>query len=207
MKNTVVGLFLCPSDNKQGPDPKSGPSNYAFCSGDGQHAGDAGCANGAFDMPSPQSFSSITDGSSLTAAASESLLGNAGPTEQTGVTPIPFEARRAFARSSSTVFYDGGCRLAGAGWRFDKGNGWWDGDYRSTLYNHYYTPNSKLYDCLGPSNRHNPAWKAARSLHPGGVNVLYCDGHVAFAKDSVRPSVWKSLATRNGGEVISDGTF
>ena len=158
-------------------------------------------------MPNPQSLGSITDGSSQTAAASESLLGNAGPDRAVRPRPRALRAERAFARSSSTVFYDGGCRLAGAGWRFDKGNGWWDGDYRSTLYNHYYTPSSKLFDCLGPSNRHNPAWKAARSLHPGGVNVLYCDGHVAFAKDTVNPSVWRAVATRNGGETISDGSF
>ncbi len=207
VKKTVVGLFLCPSDNKQGPDPDSGPSNYTFCSGDGQHAGDAGCANGAFDMPNPQSFASITDGSSSTAAASESLLGLSGPFDQADSGPTPREPKRAFARSSSTIFYDGGCQKAGAGWRFDKGNGWWDGDYRSTLYNHYYTPNSKSYDCLGPTNRHNPAWKAARSLHPGGVNTLFCDGHVNFVRDTVNPYIWKSVATRNGGETIPDGSF
>ncbi len=32
-RRMVVGLFLCPSDNKSGPDPDSGPTNYAFCSG------------------------------------------------------------------------------------------------------------------------------------------------------------------------------
>ena len=206
VKKTVVGMFLCPSDSMRGPDPNSGPTNYQFCSGDGQHAGDAGCANGAFDMPSPQSFESITDGMSQTVAASESLLGVAASFEQAEPS-FWGEHKRAFARSTSTVFYDGGCEKAGAGWRFDKGSGWWDGDYRSTLYNHYYTPNSTKNDCLGPTNRHNPAWKAARSLHPGGVNVLYCDGHVGFVKDTVGPATWRSLATRNGGETIPDGAY
>ena len=41
-------------------------------------------------------------------------------------------------------------------------------------------------DCI---TYHNPGWKAARSLHPGGVNALFCDGHVAFAKNSVDPGV------------------
>src|SRR5262249_22241338 len=86
-------------------------------------------------------------------------------------------------------------------------NGWWDGDYRSTLYNHYLTPNARRPDCWPTSPPHNPAWKAARSLHPGGVNVLYCDGHVGFVKDSISPVAWRSLATRNGAAVVSADAY
>jgi prepilin-type N-terminal cleavage/methylation domain-containing protein/prepilin-type processing-associated H-X9-DG protein len=208
VKAMVVGLFLCPSDTRTGPTAKSGPTNYNFCTGDGQHGGDAGCANGTFDMPDPHDLASIYDGTSETVAASESLLGPSGrSSEQAAPSPWPRDARRAFARSSSTVFYDGGCALALNGWRFDKGYGWWDGDYRSTLYNHYYTPNSSLNDCFGPVNRHTPAWKAARSLHPGGVNVLFCDGHVSFIKNGVNINTWKALATRDGGETISSSSY
>ena len=49
--------------------------------------------------------------------------------------------------------------------------------------------------------------KAARSNHSGGVNVLFCDGHVAFAKNTVAVTVWRALATRNGGEVVSSDAF
>ena len=87
---------------------------------------------------------------------------------------------------------DASCQAAGRGWRLDKGNGWWDGDYRSTIYNHYLTPNSKQYDCLSPFVPHNPGWRAARSFHPGGVNTLFCDGHVQFIKDSVAPNIWRA---------------
>ena len=91
-----------------------------------------------------------------------------------------------------------------AGWRLDKGYGWWDGDYRSTLYNHYLTPNSKLFDCWQSSPPHNPAIKAARSTTPGGVNVLFCDGHVAFVKDSVSLTTWRGLgvAERRRGDQL-----
>ena len=78
---------------------------------------------------------------------------------------------------------------------------------RSTLYNHYLTPNSKNYDCMGPQNPLRPAWKAARSNHAGGVNVLFCDGHVAFVKEVVNLAIWQGLSTRSGGEIISADAF
>ncbi len=78
---------------------------------------------------------------------------------------------------------------------------------RSTLYNHYYTPNSNLFDCMGPQNPLRPMWKTARSLHPGGVNALMADGHVQFVKNTVNPVTWTALSTRNGGEVISADAF
>ena len=46
-------------------------------------------------------------------------------------------------------------------------------------------------------------WKAARSWHPGGANVLFGDGSVHFFKNSIDSSTWAAVATRAGGEVIS----
>ena len=226
---TKVNFFLCPSDGAQpqvqlpGGGSTYGPSNYQFCTGDGQpgsgHVGDAGnpvfgasVANGAFVFIYPQSMSTIADGSSGTVAASEGLIGPASGTTTTiaGATP-PQDPRRAAVYVSTSPLTDNGprvgCYNAIAGWRVDKGYAWWDGDYRTTLYNHYLTPNSKTFDCWQSSPPHDPAIKAARSNHPGGVNLLFCDGHVAFAKDSVSLAVWRGLSTRNGGEVISADSF
>src|SRR5262249_4901130 len=77
IRQTAVTLFLCPSDGGKRPDPDSGPTSYAFCSGDGSNAGDATGANGTFILPDPQSLATIGDGSSGTVAASEQLLGTA----------------------------------------------------------------------------------------------------------------------------------
>ena len=41
------------------------------------------------------------------------------------------------------------------------------------------------------------------SRHPGGVNFLFADGHVAFLKTTMSYQVFRALATRAGGEVIS----
>ncbi|MDR3622840.1 MAG: DUF1559 domain-containing protein [Paludisphaera borealis] len=196
-----VGTFACPSDGNPPPADDSGPTNYVLCTGDGAPGGDATNANGMFILGPSLSLRNATDGSSNTVAASEQLLGMTGNYTQTTPTPLPAIPARAFARVAGPLLDDASCAAAPAGWLFNKGANWWDGNYLNTLYNHHEPPNSSRYDCIV---YHNPGWKAARSLHPGGVNALFCDGHVQFAKDSVDLAVWRGLATRSGGEIVSD---
>lgn len=74
------------------------------------------------------------------------------------------------------------------------------GNLNLASYNHYLTPNSQVMDCLSG----NVAGRtAARSYHPGGVNTLYVDGHVQFAKDTVHPNTWRAISTRADGEIVS----
>jgi prepilin-type N-terminal cleavage/methylation domain-containing protein/prepilin-type processing-associated H-X9-DG protein len=214
-----VSFFLCPSDAAPPPSllpggVPSGPTNYHFCTGDGSpgsaNPGDAGLlvpATGTFILGQPQSVATIIDGSSNTVAGSEGLLGPAagGASTQSSASPLPQDLRRA-AAIGSTPLSDAGCATP-SGWRLDKGYAWWDGDYRSSLYNHYLTPNSKRFDCWQASPPHNPAIKAARSNHPGGVNVLFCDGHIAFVKEAINPITWRAMGTRAGGEVVSADAY
>jgi prepilin-type N-terminal cleavage/methylation domain-containing protein len=44
---------------------------------------------------------------------------------------------------------------------------------------------------------------AARSRHPGGVNVVNCDGSVHFYKNSISIVTWRALSSTRGNEVIS----
>jgi len=198
---TRIAVFLCPSDAAPAPDPAYGPTNYVFSTGDGLPGGDPTDANGAFIKGPPQSLATITDGSSQTAAGSEQLLGT-GP--GFGGPPSPTSRGIAFSGGSAQLT-PASCASPDA-WLLMKGSQWFFGDCRNLLYNHYLTPNSKLNDCEGQSY-HFPGWKAARSLHPGGANLLYSDGHVAFVKDSVSPAAHRAIGTRNGGEVVSADAY
>jgi prepilin-type N-terminal cleavage/methylation domain-containing protein len=77
-----------------------------------------------------------------------------------------------------------------------------------------YTPNTAasdvLYHCTDLPAQNRPCRQdrsqshgsaAARSMHPGGVNVLLCDASARFAGDSVNPATWAAAATIRGGEV------
>ena len=45
------------------------------------------------------------------------------------------------------------------------------------------------------------SWRAARSRHPGGVNVVMGDGAVRYTTGGVGQKSWQGLATRAGGEI------
>ena len=59
-----------------------------------------------------------------------------------------------------------------------------------------------VWDCGNDS--HNKGLTAARSNHPGGVNPLLCDSSVRFAPNSIAPQIWRGLATRIGGEILTN---
>jgi prepilin-type N-terminal cleavage/methylation domain-containing protein/prepilin-type processing-associated H-X9-DG protein len=48
------------------------------------------------------------------------------------------------------------------------------------------------------------AYAAARSKHPGGVNVGLGDGSVRFVANTINLITWRALGTTGGGEPISD---
>jgi prepilin-type processing-associated H-X9-DG protein len=99
----------------------------------------------------------------------------------------------------------------------------------SCLYSHEFAPNTaavdylefcdnapaKVDDRLGIVNPDAPCsqdyagprgpWvQTSRSRHPGGVNIAYCDGHVAFASDSVSLDVWRAVSSRAGEESVGE---
>ena len=203
---TIVNTFLCPSDPKQDRlDPTLGPTNYAANSGTGlQNNGsfrpqDGAGIDGAFFDRSATGFRAVTDGLSNTAAYSEITKGSG--TDATGATGgqgpnMQTQNLQGATGNAVTDAFCAGITTFGG----QRGREWSRGSYPFATFNHYLTPNNRVPDCLSG----NFAGRfAARSYHPGGVNVLFLDGHVQFIKSTVNIATWRAVATIAGGEVVS----
>jgi len=209
-----VKIFLCPSDRSE---PVSsafgvaniGPCNYVANHGTGM-AGNGSPINsdGIFPVQNGVKITDIIDGTSNTAMMSESILGAGGEAQPTN----PGDERTVYKYLgfSGNLPSDGSCAGTPTSWNGFNHRGfmWASGEPRCVSYNHYYTPNSKNYDCVA-NNPFLPGfmavgYKAARSRHTGGVNMVLGDGSVRFVRDAIDPITYRSLSTRNGGEVPGD---
>ncbi len=90
----------------------------------------------------------------------------------------------------------------------DFSNGWPFAAYSGSMYNHVATPNWRGQDCgLVSAISDTPgehAIIAARSAHTGGAHMLLADGSVRFASENIDTFLWRSIGTRNGGEIIGE---
>jgi prepilin-type processing-associated H-X9-DG protein len=91
-----------------------------------------------------------------------------------------------------------------------SGESWFVSGYHFTDYNHCATPNARISDCSIYDLPENIQWRTlhegvftARSRHPGGVNTAWMDGSVRFVRDGINLAVWRSLATRDQGDLAS----
>ena len=218
----VIPSFLCPSDESAPVKEGMGPTNYAVCSGSGAGGGTPFDADGIFYANSATKFSDIVDGASHTIAMSESMLGFDTPRDNGAYHSFSPERSYKFVLSffgapELTDFKCNGSQsynATGATGNDPRGFAWCSGEYRSAMYNHYYQPNAQEYDCvtsvtMDPSPDKSVlysafGWRAARSMHPGGVNAARMDGSVGFYNDDINPAVWRAMATRNGEEVLEE---
>lgn len=215
----AVPLFLCPSDKQQtvstfqdntGAVYNWGPTNYAGNAGSGIDGGSAFKVDGVFFINSKIRFASIVDGTSNTAMFSESLLG-VGPERSSDASVMTFRGDYKYAGAAPLT--DSACDAAS---QYNNSNrrgfSWVNGEYRCTLYNHYYPPNFQGFDCIGVSFSPNledrfsgVGWRAARSLHSANsVNMTLCDGSVRTVDSTIDRFIWRALSTRAGSEILGD---
>ncbi len=218
---TVVPTFRCPSDpqdpvNTIGTITLAG-TNYVVCTGSGtdKNYDSRAKTDGMFWRGSETGFRDMLDGSSNTLVFAESLIGGGG----TYPTPPPAQALPHYRYMAS---YPGGpgsmqgsglgfngapgdnpvletAVAAAASWSGVRCNAWIHGKDGDTGFNAYASPNARTSDVV----KNNWGFLATRSLHTGGVNVMYGDGSVHFVTDSVDMTTWRALSTRNGHEVIA----
>jgi len=163
----------------------------------------------------------VRDGSSNTVAFSEGLVG--GPAAVAGdrgtaVLKSGYTADQMYDISQNITAMNAGLAACNTALKTPanlnrlRGIYWEEGNNGVGWFNTVVTPNSKLYPwsaCRsnGGGRPDYATYANASSYHPGGVNVLFCDGSVKFVKDSVAQNVWMAIGTKASGEVVSADAY
>ncbi len=210
---TRVPMFLCPSDGDTTALSWPGGNNY--CGNQGSWLCDLGTAapglsttvptevnQGVFFYLSKIRTAQVTDGMSNTVFFSEKIKGTGSPNPKSDLFTMGTQTSLAATYTTCTGLNPATATPLTSVW----GASWVMGENCCTLYNHVSTPNT--ISCAGtgfPGSMANMAMQVtANSQHAGGVQVMMGDGSVRFASNSIDLNLWRGLATRNGGEVISD---
>jgi prepilin-type processing-associated H-X9-DG protein len=146
---------------------------------------------GVFGINSGTRFANIRDGSSMTMLVSECIVDEPGVSFWDNDIPCYHNCLGLVLQPSCKPK---GTEPRGFSWFFARRNQAWS-------YSVWVKPNDKRFsgaECeLIP--RQGPF--AARSRHPGGVNVVLADGSVDFYSDTIDEDVWKARGTRAGDEL------
>jgi len=196
----LVPTFLCPSDPAGVISPEGfGPTNYLFNVGSGlinqgliRVGPDGRHPDGIAYEASGVRLADILDGTANTVAIGETKLGLGGGQG-------PYQSHQRQHIRNTAAFPACNSPPSAAVWWGDRGEKWLSGSFPHGAMTFFNSPNSTQPDCQNTTSVN--ALMAPRSYHPGGVQLLFCDGHVTFVSDSIRAEVLRAMATRAGGEV------
>lgn len=196
-------LLVCPSDRFS-----RGATNYRAClgsaSGPPYRAG-VGAYYSLGRYRQIATFSMIKDGLSQTALCSERLIGDFNPNSVDAARDVYYleghsfsdpDVVRRLCGSDLITTENPHYSFGGVTWFFN-GFGW-------VWYNHVDTPNSRIADCCDGGPSASSGKYTARSLHPGGVNLVLADGSGRFVSDAIDLKVWRALGTRDGNDSVSE---
>jgi len=213
---TIVPMFRCPSDGERDMYTEYYVSDgYAFAGGNYMVCSGSGTGtsydiryrtDGAFYQQSACGFRDFVDGLSNTLLFGETLLGNHRDTG--GAKPEDPQRQVGNCTSlSATGPGVGGLSnpdlasvLNGcSSWQGLRASGWIVGKAYTCTFCPYMPPNTPVPDLY----RMGMGYFAARSKHPGGVNVGLCDGSVRFISETIDLATWRALGSIAGGEVVT----
>jgi prepilin-type N-terminal cleavage/methylation domain-containing protein/prepilin-type processing-associated H-X9-DG protein len=221
-----VAAFICPSDTT-GPSVFKYGTNYD-CSIGPQYnfysttTCSCGAGVGMFADRVAYGIKDCTDGSSNTVAFGEALIGDNSAAVLNGAEyynclPWPSGSNSGQGSGADMVMpgavnflntYIQNCnaaRTAVSSQQNDRNSYWAAGRMaQGPIASMLTPPNSPAADCDINSGT---GMFAMRSRHPGGINILMCDGSVRFVKNSINPLTWWALGTKASGEVISADSY
>ena len=218
--DTQTTPFFMVANNSTAPTPLSALVNVFICPSD---YGVRTCGNGTADSAGVQyswmtgNYAAVFPGTKNQDAdvATMTTRTALGPNYQTKMVQITDGTSNTVLMTECLRSLGGGNDIRGAVWIDEPGCSF---VYTQTpaAATGTYTPNTSandiLYHCTSVPNANRPCVQdqtagnesaAARSMHPGGVNVLLCDGTARFVANNVSPTIWADLATIAGGEVIN----
>ena len=196
----AVPGFMCPSD-PSGPAVGGGggnngfQGNYAVCGGGGTGAG-------------------VTSGEMNTVRTENGgMFGTSNP-------GLPRTFAAALDGLANTLMASEGIIRGSVGGAWGELGGYWGGaPHGSFAFSSAEPPNTtfpdRVYSCKTTTWPYAPCENGnadglsgrycfARSYHPGGVNVVLCDGAVRFVTNSINRQTFRNLGNREDGAVLGD---
>lgn len=206
-----LAVFLCPSEPRHQVDPLA-PVSYRACTGNGEfeerdgwlYSRDDGLFVALNSIREPMEvlpLSAVQDGLSHTLAFSEKPVGSGLRGRYQPYRDYALHPRGGFMLSADDWLRACAEPDNGAP-RLDAGASWMLPGAISTHFLGSAPPNSRIADC-GTLVDFGTGLFAARSYHPGGVHAALGDGSVRWFSSATDVRLWRSLATRSGGELIS----
>jgi len=206
-----LSVFMCPAEVHYQIDPLA-PVSYRACTGNGEmkkrngliYTLDDGLFVALDSIREPTEvlpLSAVHDGLSNTLAFSEKPVGSGRQSRY-----HPFRDYSLHPKGGNMLSADdwiSACaELSNGATQRDAGSSWMLPGAISTHFFASAPPNSRIGDC-GVQTDFGTGLFAARSYHPGGVNAALGDGSVRWFSSGTDVRLWRGLATRSGGELIS----